>query len=152
MPHIRDISSGCLPAGWLGIDQNGNKIDVLIAAALPRFKGQGSGQFVNISLIGGYAVWPTCGVYSATKFAVRAISEALGMERDDIRVTIIAPGVVESKLAHTITDPVAAQAMVDFRAIARTPDAIARAIAYAVEQPADVDVNTLIVRPVRSTI
>ncbi len=123
-----------------------------IAAALPRFKRQASGQFVNISSIGGYAVWPNCGVYSATKYAVRAISETLRMEHDDIRVTIIAPGVVESELARTITDPVAAQAMVDFRAIALTPDAIAHAIAYAVEQPADVDVNTLIVRPVRSTI
>ncbi len=123
-----------------------------IAAALPRFKRQDGGQFVNISSIGGYAVWPTCGVYSATKYAVRAISEALRMEHDDIRVTIIAPGVVESELAHTITDPVAAQAMVDFRAVALTPDAIARAIAYAVEQPADVDVSTLIVRPTRSTI
>ncbi|RYE64329.1 MAG: SDR family oxidoreductase [Oxalobacteraceae bacterium] len=121
-----------------------------IAAALPRMKAQGSGHFVNISSIGGYRVWPTCGVYSATKYAVRAISEALRMENDDIRVTVVSPGVVESELARTITDPVAADAMVDFRSIALTPDAIARAIAYAVEQPGDVDVNELIVRPLRS--
>jgi NADP-dependent 3-hydroxy acid dehydrogenase YdfG len=122
-----------------------------IAAALPRFKGQGSGHFVNISSIGGYRVWPTCGVYSATKFAVRAISEGLRLENDDIRVTVVSPGVVESELAGTITDPVAASAMVDFRTIALTPDAIARAIAYAVEQPDDVDVNELVVRPVKTT-
>lgn len=121
-----------------------------IAAALPRMKARNTGHFVNISSIGGYRVWPTCGVYSATKYAVRAISEALRMENDDIRVTVVSPGVVESELAHTITDPVAADAMVDFRKIALTPDAIARAIAYAVEQPDDVDVNELIVRPLRS--
>lgn len=121
-----------------------------IAAALPRMKARGSGHFVNISSIGGYRVWPTCGVYSATKYAVRAISEGLRLENDDIRVTIVSPGVVESELAHTITDPVAASAMVDYRSIALTPDAIARAIAYAVEQPEDVDVSELIVRPVRS--
>lgn len=123
-----------------------------IAAALPRMKAQGSGHFVNISSIGGYRVWPTCGVYSATKYAVRAISEGVRLENDDIRVTVVSPGVVESELAGTITEPEAAAAMVDFRSIALTPDAIARAIAYAVEQPADVDVNELIVRPVRSMI
>lgn len=121
-----------------------------IAAALPRMKAQGSGHFVNISSIGGYRVWPTCGVYSATKYAVRAISDGLRMEHDDIRVTVVAPGVVESELASTITDPLAAAAMEEFRATALTTDAIARAIAYAVEQPDDVDVNELIVRPVRT--
>jgi NADP-dependent 3-hydroxy acid dehydrogenase YdfG len=123
-----------------------------IAAALPRMKAQGSGQFVNISSIGGHQVWATCGVYSGTKFAVRAISEGLRLEHDDIRVTVISPGVVESELASTITEAGAAAAMVDFRATALTPDAIARAIAYAVEQPADVDVNELIVRPVKAMV
>jgi len=121
-----------------------------IAAALPRMKAQGSGQFVNISSIGGHRVWPTCGVYSATKFAVRALSEGLRLEHDDIRVTIISPGVVESELANTITDEGSAAAMVDYRAIAIKPDAIARSIAFAVGQPADVDVNELIVRPTRT--
>ncbi len=123
-----------------------------IAAALPRMKAQGSGHFVNISSIGGYQVWPTCGVYCATKYAVRAISDGLRLENDDIRVTVVSPGVVESELASTITDPVAVGAMDEFRKIALTPDAIARAIAYAVEQPGDVDVNELIVRPVRSMV
>jgi NADP-dependent 3-hydroxy acid dehydrogenase YdfG len=133
------------------IDVNVRGVLYGIAAALPRMKAQGSGHFVNLSSIGGHRVWPACGVYSATKYAVRAISEALRMENDDIRVTVVSPGTVESELADTITDPSAAAAMVDFRRITLTPDAIARAIAYAVEQPGDVDVNELIVRPLRTT-
>ena len=88
--------------------------------------------------------------HHATKFAVRALSEGLRLEHDDIRVTIISPGVVESELANTITDEGSAAAMVDYRAIAIKPDAIARSIAFAVGQPADVDVNELIVRPTRT--
>jgi NADP-dependent 3-hydroxy acid dehydrogenase YdfG len=78
---------------------------------------------------------------------VRAISEGLRLETKEIRVTIISPGVVESELANTITDPSTQAAMVDYRKIALSPDAIARAMAYAIEQPADVDVNEIIVRP-----
>ena len=119
-----------------------------IASALPVMKAQGFGHFVNLSSIGGHRVWPSCGVYSATKFAVRAISEGLRMENDDIRVTIVSPGVVESELADTISDPGARAAMQAFRAVALSPDAIARAIGYAVGEPSDVDVNEIIVRPV----
>ena len=119
-----------------------------IASALPVMKAQGFGHFVNLSSIGGHRVWQSCGVYSATKFAVRAISEGLRLENDDIRVTIVSPGVVESELADTISDPQARAAMQAFRAIALTPDAIARAIGYAVSEPGDVDVNEIIVRPV----
>lgn len=119
-----------------------------IASALPIMKRQGHGHFVNLSSIGGHRVWASCGVYSATKFAVRAISEGLRLENDDIRVTNVSPGVVESELANTITDPQAAAEMRDFRTIALSPDAIARAIGYAVSEPADVDVNEIIIRPV----
>ncbi|QUT05320.1 SDR family oxidoreductase [Sphingobium phenoxybenzoativorans] len=132
------------------IDVNIKGVLYGIAAALPRMKAQGAGQFVNLSSIGGHRVWQNCGVYSATKFAVRALSEGLRLEHDDIRVTIISPGVVESELADTITDGGAAAAMVDYRAIAIKPDAIARSIAFAIGQPADVDVNELIVRPTRT--
>jgi len=122
-----------------------------IASALPVMKAQGFGHFVNLSSIGGHRVWQSCGVYSATKFAVRAISEGLRLENDDIRVTIVSPGVVESELAETISDPGARAAMQAFRAVALSPDAIARAIGYAVGEPADVDVNEIIVRPVATT-
>jgi NADP-dependent 3-hydroxy acid dehydrogenase YdfG len=121
-----------------------------IAAGLPVMKAQGFGQFVNVSSIGGHAVSPTAAVYCATKFAVAAISEGLRQENDRIRVTVISPGVTESELADSISDDTARQEMRGFRRIAIAPEAIARAIAYAVEQPDDVDVSEVIVRPTAS--
>ncbi|MBM7059455.1 SDR family oxidoreductase [Pseudomonas sp. UL073] len=122
-----------------------------IAAALPVMQRQHGGQFINIASIGAYSVVQTGAVYCATKYAVRAITEGLRQEvGGDIRVTLVSPGVVESELADSISDPLARGAMQEFRKIALTPDAIARAIAYAVEQPADVDVSELIVRPTAS--
>ncbi|MCQ6268241.1 SDR family oxidoreductase [Fictibacillus sp. WQ 8-8] len=119
-----------------------------IAAGLPIMKEQGFGQFINISSIGGHTVSPTAAVYCATKFAVRAISEGLRMEvGDDIRVTIVSPGVTESELADSISDEEASQVMKEYRKIAISPDSIARTILFAIEQPADVDVNEIIVRP-----
>ncbi|MGE2835245.1 SDR family oxidoreductase [Mycobacterium sp. SMC-4] len=121
-----------------------------IAAALPHFQRQGSGHFITVASIGAHEVVPTAAVYSGTKFAAWAITEGLRQEADpSIRVTTVSPGVVESELADTITDPSAAAAMRDYRAAAIPPDAIARAIAYAIDEPADVDVNELIVRPAR---
>lgn len=121
-----------------------------IAAGLPIMKRQGFGHFVNLSSIGGHAVYPTAAVYCATKYAVLAISEGLRQENADIRVTVISPGVTRSELAETITDAGAKQAMDDFRKIAIEPEAIGRAIAFAVEQPGDVDVSEIIVRPAAS--
>lgn len=145
------------PLAELKIDEWNRMIDVNIrgvlhgiAAVLPHMTERKAGQIINLSSIGGHRVWPTCAVYSGTKFAVRAISEGLRQETQHIRVTIISPGVVESELAESITSASTAEAMVDFRKVALTPDAIARAIGYAIEQPADVDVNEIIVRPVAS--
>lgn len=122
-----------------------------IAAGLPLMKKQKRGQFINLSSIGGHAVSPTAAVYCATKFAVMAISEGLRQEvGGDIRVTVISPGVTESELAESISDPLARGVMKDFRSIAIPADAIARAIAFAVEQPDDVDVSEIIVRPTAS--
>ena len=118
-----------------------------IAAVLPHFHERKGGHVINVSSIGGFQVWPTCAVYSGTKFAVRAISEGLRLETKEIRVTIVSPGVVESELAHTITDPSTRDMIEDFRKVALTPDAIARGIAFAIDQPTDVDVNELIIRP-----
>ena len=87
-------------------------------------------------------------VYCATKFAVGAISEGLRLEAGkDIRVTVISPGVTESDLASTITDTDAQKGMEEFRSQAIPADAIARSIAYAIEQPAGVAVSEIIVRP-----
>ena len=122
-----------------------------IAAALPGFTAQGSGHFVNVASLGAHYVVPTGAVYCATKFAVWAITDGIRQEHQDIRATIISPGVVESELGHDITDPDSAAAMAEFRSIAITPDAIARAIRFAVGQPADVDVSEIIVRPVKGS-
>jgi NADP-dependent 3-hydroxy acid dehydrogenase YdfG len=121
-----------------------------IAAVLPEMTARGAGHIINIASIGGLAVSPTAAVYCATKYAVRAISEGLRQENDKIRVTCIYPGVVESELADTITDPAAAELMRTYRAIALKPDAIARAVRYAIEQPDDVDVSDIVVRPTAS--
>jgi NADP-dependent 3-hydroxy acid dehydrogenase YdfG len=141
----------------LKIDEWNRMIDVNIrgvlhgiAAGLPVMKRQGSGQFINLSSIGGHAVSPTAAVYCATKFAVLAISEGLRQENTDIRVTVISPGVTESELAKSITDPGGREEMKGFRRIAIPAAAIARSIAFAIEQPDDVDVSEIIVRPTAS--
>jgi NADP-dependent 3-hydroxy acid dehydrogenase YdfG len=141
----------------LKIDEWNRMIDVNIrgvlhgiAAGLPLMLQQGSGQFVNISSIGGHSVSPTAAVYCATKFAVGAISEGLRQEVNNIRVTVISPGVTESELADSISDSEARRGMQDYRKIAIPADAIARAIAFAIEQPDDVDVSEIIVRPTAS--
>ena len=118
-----------------------------IAAALPVMKKAGHGQFINLSSIGGHRVWPTYAVYCATKFAVLAISEGLRQEQTNIRVTVITPGVTTSELAETISDPNARNSTKAFREVAIPAAAIARSMAYAIEQPDDVDVNEIIVRP-----
>ncbi|WXF87579.1 SDR family oxidoreductase [Pseudomonas syringae pv. atrofaciens] len=121
-----------------------------IAAVLPSMQAQGHGLIINISSIGGLAVSPTAAVYCATKFAVRAISDGLRQETDKIRVTVVCPGVVESELADSISDETARDAMKAFRKVALEPDAIARALVYAIEQPDGVDVSEIVVRPTGS--
>lgn len=145
------------PLSSLKVDEWDRMIDVNIrgvlhgiAAVLPGMERQGHGQVINVSSIGGLSVSPTAAVYCATKFAVRAISDGLRQETSKIRVTVVCPGVVESELADTITDDTARVAMQSFRRIALHPDAIARAIAYAIEQPDDVDVSEVVVRPTAS--
>ena len=142
------------PLAALKVEEWNRMIDVNIrgvlhgiAAVLPHMQARKSGHVINVSSIGGFQVWPTCAVYSGTKFAVRAISEGLRLENKDVRVTIISPGVVESELAHTISDPATQVAIDEFRKVSISPDAIARAMAYAIDQPADVDVNEIIIRP-----
>ncbi|TCK28295.1 NADP-dependent 3-hydroxy acid dehydrogenase YdfG [Ancylobacter aquaticus] len=133
------------------IDVNIKGVLYGIAAVLPEMTARGSGHIVNIASIGALSVAPTAAVYCATKYAVRAISDGLRQENDRLRVTCIHPGVVESELADTITDPAAAQAMRSYRAIALTPDAIGRAVRFVLEQPDDVDVSEIVVRPTAST-
>ncbi|KQM88786.1 oxidoreductase [Sphingomonas sp. Leaf23] len=118
-----------------------------IAAVLPRFVAQHSGHVVNVASVAAHMMMPTAAVYCATKHAVRAITEGLRQEHDEIRSTLISPGVVATELGHDITDPAVATALTGWRKKALTPDAIARAIRYALEQPEGVDINEVIVRP-----
>jgi len=132
------------------IDVNIKGVLYGVAAVLPSMLARQCGHIINIASVGALSVSPTAAVYCATKFAVRAISDGLRQENSQLRVTCIHPGVVESELASTITDPIAAEAMQHYRAIALQPEAIARAVRYAIEQPEDVDVNEIVVRPTRT--
>lgn len=145
------------PMADLKVDEWDKMIDVNIrgvlygiASVLPRMKAAGRGQIVNVASVGAHAVVPAAAVYCGTKYAVWAISEGLRQENSAIRVTTISPGVVATELGHDITDSATKEALGEWRKSALTPDAIARAIAYAVEQPDDVDVSEVIVRPVAS--
>jgi NADP-dependent 3-hydroxy acid dehydrogenase YdfG len=120
-----------------------------IAAALPVFRRQGFGHFVNIASTAAFRVTPGQSVYAGTKMAVRAISEGLRQEAgESLRVTIISPGMTSTNFAESIKDP-AVRAELEQRrdVIAMPPDAVARAIAFAIEQPADVDIGEVVVRP-----
>ncbi len=119
-----------------------------IAAVLPRFIAQESGHIINLSSVAGTKVFAPGGtVYSGTKFAVSAISEGLRQEvGDKIRVTSIAPGAVDSDLKHS-TSGTSANTVLDFYKQAIPAAAVARAIAFAIEQPADVDINEIVLRP-----
>ena len=119
-----------------------------IAAALPVFEQQKSGHIINLASVAGHKVSMGGAVYCATKHAVRAISEGVRQEVEGIRTTIISPGAVQSELPFGISDPETAVAIKEFyRQQAIPADAVARAIAFAIEQPADVDVNEILLRP-----
>lgn len=121
-----------------------------IAAALPRFMNQQSGHIINMSSVAGLKVFAPGGtVYSGTKFAVRAISEGLRQEVGDrIRVTSIEPGAVESNLKNN-TSGTSADAVSAFYEQAIPAASVAKAIAFAIEQPDDVDINEIVLRPTK---
>ncbi|MGF6856695.1 SDR family oxidoreductase [Paraburkholderia sp. CI3] len=120
-----------------------------IAAALPVFQKQGSGHFINVASIAGHKVFAPGGtVYSGTKFAVRAISEGLRQEvGGSIRTTTISPGAIETELKLGTSHEASSEGLEQFYKVAIPSDTIARAIEYAISQPADVDINDIIVRP-----
>jgi NADP-dependent 3-hydroxy acid dehydrogenase YdfG len=155
-------NAGVMPLSALAehkVDEWNRMIDVNIrgvlhgiSAALPVMRAQGGGHIVNLASIGAHEVEPTAAVYCATKFAVWAISKGLRKEQSgDIRVSVISPGVTESELAESISDEHARNAMREYRALAIPASAIADAIAFAIGQPPEVDVNEIIVRPAAST-
>ena len=120
-----------------------------IAAALPVFREQGFGHVINTASTAAFRVVPNQSVYAGTKMAVRAISEGLRQEAgDNLRVTIISPGITSTDFANGMTDPEVRSQLEQRRdEIGMPPDAVARAIAFAIQQPADVDVGEIVVRP-----
>jgi len=123
-----------------------------IAAALPVFRGQGHGHFVTTVSTSGLKIVPTQAVYAGTKNAVRTLLEALRQESTDgvVRTTSISPGYVHTELVDHVEDPEQrAQAQQAMAALGISPDAVARAIAFAIEQPADVEIGDITIRPAR---
>ncbi|OIV37484.1 oxidoreductase [Mangrovactinospora gilvigrisea] len=118
-----------------------------IAAVLPVMQAQGSGHLVNIASVSGLRVDPTAAVYSATKHAVRALSEGLRQESRQVRVTVITPGLTRSELTASIGEDATRTAVEGQMGIAIPAAAIAEAIHYAIAQPEGVDVNEVVVRP-----
>ena len=150
------------PIERLKIDEWERMIDVNIkgvlygiAAALPHMKRQKAGHFINVSSVAGHKVGQGFAVYAATKYAVRALSEGLRQEVKpyNIRTTVISPGAVATELPNTATDPDTADRVRKFYADVAIPaDSFARAVAFAVSQPEEVDINEILFRPTRQEL
>ncbi|MWJ28790.1 SDR family NAD(P)-dependent oxidoreductase [Halomonas sp. ZH2S] len=148
------------PLNRLKVDEWEQMVDVNIkgvmygiAAVLPTMRDQHSGHVINLSSVAGHVVFPAAAIYCATKFAVKALSEGLRQESNgEIRSTNISPGAIATELTTTISDDKTAQGVNELYEMAIDADAIARAIAFAIEQPADVDVNELIIRPTQQQL
>jgi NADP-dependent 3-hydroxy acid dehydrogenase YdfG len=137
------------------IDVNLKGVTYGIAAALPHMQRQQSGHFVNVSSVAGHRVGPGFAVYAATKFAVRALSEGLRQEVKpyNIRTTVISPGAVATELVNTVSDPEAAERLRGFYARVAVPaESFARAVAFALSQPPEVDINEILYRPTRQEL
>jgi NADP-dependent 3-hydroxy acid dehydrogenase YdfG len=121
-----------------------------VAAALPIMQKQKQGHIINIASVVGFKVFAPGGVvYSATKFAVRAVTEGLRLElkADNIRTTMISPGAIATELGESGSDEVAKENLREFYKIAIPADSIAHAIAYAIEQPSAVEIDEVVIRP-----
>jgi len=147
------------PLERLKIDEWDRTIDVNlkgvlygIAAALPHMKRQKAGHFINVSSVAGHRVGPGYAVYAATKFAVRALSEGLRQEVKpyNVRTTVISPGAVATELPDSVNEPDVAERIRKFyQQVAIPAESFARAVAFAISQPEDVDVNEIQFRPTR---
>ncbi|WP_278368791.1 SDR family oxidoreductase [Acetobacter orientalis] len=139
----------------LMIDVNIKGVLYGIAAALPHMKAQKSGQIINVSSVAGHRVLENSAVYSATKFAVRALSEGLRAEVKpyNLRTTVISPGAVQSELLNGVHDEATAEQLRNFvPGIAISADSFARCVAFAISQPEDVDINEILFRPTKQQI
>ena len=151
MPHS-PLERGKVEDWERMIDVNIKGVLYGIAAALSHMKVQKSGHIINVSSVAGHTVRPGGAVYSATKHAVRVISEGLRQEVKpyNIRSTVISPGAVATELPDSITEPDVAKSIHDFyERFALPPKSFARMVAFAIGQPEDVDVNEILFRPTR---
>lgn len=148
------------PLAALKVDEWDTMVDVNIkgvlygvAAVMPIMKEQKSGHIINLSSVAGHQVFPSGVVYCATKFAVKAISEGIRLESEgEIRSTNISPGAVATELTNSISHEESAESADQLYEVAIDADAIARAITFAIEQPEDVDINEIIVRPTKQEL
>ncbi len=134
------------------IDVNIKGVLYGIAAVLPTMQQQKSGHIINVSSVAGHKVRPGSTVYSATKTAVRVISEGLRQEVKayNIRTTVISPGAVDTELSASVTETDVAETVKKFYAEVAIPaDSFARAVAFAIGQPEDIDINEILYRPTR---
>lgn len=153
MPHS--------PLERLKIDDWDRMIDVNIkgvlygiAAALPYMQKQKYGHIINVSSVAGHKVRPASAVYAATKHAVLALSEGLRQEVKpyNIRTTVISPGAIATELPNSVTEPDIADNVRKIYEIAIPADSFARAVAFAISQPDEIDVNEILFRPTRQEI
>ena len=133
------------------IDVNIKGVLYGIAAALPYMKERKAGHIINVSSVAGHKVGPGFAVYAATKHAVRALSEGLRQEVKpyNIRTTVISPGAVATELPNSVTEPDIAARVRKVYELAIPADSFARAVAFAMSQPEDVDINEILFRPTR---
>ena len=154
-------NAGIMPQAFLAenkVDEWDKMIDVnikgvlyAIAAIVPSMRENKSGHVINLSSVAGHNIYPGGTVYCGTKFAVRAISEGLRQEEamngTNIRVTNVSPGAITSELLETTSDPTMRAGLDDFYKVAIDAESIAHAISFAIEQPAEVGINEMIIRP-----
>lgn len=154
-------NAGIMPQAFLAenkVDEWDKMIDVnikgvlyAIAAIVPSMRERKSGHVINLSSVAGHNIYPGGTVYCGTKFAVKAISEGLRQEEamsgTNIRVTNVSPGAISSELLETTTDPTMKAGLEEFYQVAIPSERIAKTITFAIEQPEDVAINELIVRP-----
>lgn len=151
-------NAGLMPLSFMSqakVDEWDQMVDVNIkgvlygiAAVIGHMKQQGAGHIINVASIAGHTVFPTGGVYCATKHAVRALSEGIRQEEQQIRTTVISPGSVATELPNTISDDRIGSATKKAYEEAISVESIGQAIVWAMEQPENVDVNEIVIRPV----
>ncbi|PRX96425.1 SDR family oxidoreductase [Paraburkholderia sp. BL25I1N1] len=123
-----------------------------IAAVLPFMQQQKSGHILNMDSIAGHHVVPSAGIYCATKFFVQAVTESLRKELSvhlGIRAGTISPGVVDTGWANKVSDPEGRKAAQELNKLAIAPEAVAQAVVYALNQPAMVNINDIVITPTR---